>query len=65
MPGFIMLLIGLFIVAATVCLVMIFAAAIPTVLWLQRRKNKSTSGIAPSELTDEQHEGIWPPPPKF
>ena len=65
MPGFIMLLIGLFIVAATVCLVMIFAAAIPTVLWLQQRKNKKSSDVAPSELTDEQHEGIWPPPPKF
>ena len=65
MPGFIMLLIGLFIVAATVCLVMIFAAAIPTVLYLRRRKNKKSSDVAPSELTDEQHEGIWPPPPKF
>ena len=65
MPGFIMLLIGLFIVAATVCLVMIFAAAIPTVLWLQQRKNKKSSDVAPSPLTDEQHEGIWPPPPKF
>ena len=65
MPGFIMLLIGLFIVAATVCLVMIFATLITTVLYLRQRKNKKSSDVAPSELTGEQHEGIWPPPPKF
>jgi len=60
-----MLLIGSFIVAATVCLVMIVAAAIPTVLWLRRRKNKNTPGSTPRDMTEEQREGIWPPPPKF
>ena len=60
-----MLLIGSFIVAATVCLVMIVAVAITTVLCLKQRKNKNASGIAPQDLTDEPRGGIWPPPPKF
>ena len=65
MPGFIMLLIGLFIVAFAVCLVMLFATLITTVLYLRQRKNKKSSDVTPSPLTDEQHESIWPPPPKF
>ncbi len=60
-----MLFIGLLVVAATVCLVMIFAAAVPTILWLRRRKNKNTPGSTLPDLTDQQRDGIWPPPPKF
>ncbi len=60
-----MLFIGLLVVAATVCLVMLFASLITTVLYLKQRKNKNTPGIAPQDLTDEQREDIWPPPPKF
>ena len=55
----------LIIVAFAVCLVMLFAALITTVLYLRQRKNKKPSDVTPSPLTDEQHEGIWPPPPKF
>ena len=55
----------LIIVAFAVCLVMLFATLITTVLYLRQRKHKKSSDVAPSELTDEQHEGIWPPPPKF